>query len=137
MAEQYHNVLFVLLSLLAMMVLQQIVATVAHRKQKDMVPGVVDSQLDHYSFVFRSHRTFMNSLENVPIFVLTALVGLLVGIESQSLFIVSSVFLVARFIHMVLFYLIATNTNPSPRSYFYMIGLLSQIYLIGLVGWSF
>ncbi|MEP1385390.1 MAG: hypothetical protein ABJK64_16540 [Paraglaciecola sp.] len=38
---------------------------------------------------------------------------------------------------MVLFYLIATNTNPSPRSYFYMIGLLSQIYLIGLVGWSF
>ncbi|MEP1554913.1 MAPEG family protein, partial [Paraglaciecola sp.] len=82
-------------------------------------------------------RTFMNSIENVPVFVLTALVGLLVGVESQSLFIVSSVFLVARFIHMVLFYLIATNTNPSPRSYFYMIGLLSQIYLIGLVGWSF
>ncbi|MEP0176859.1 MAG: MAPEG family protein [Paraglaciecola sp.] len=137
MAEQYHNVLFVLLSLLALMLVQQIVATVAHRKQKNMVPGVVDSQLDHHSFVFRSHRTFMNSIENVPVFVLTALVGLLVGVESQSLFIVSSVFLVARFIHMVLFYLIATNTNPSPRSYFYMIGLLSQIYLIGLVGWSF
>ncbi|MEO9943825.1 MAPEG family protein [Paraglaciecola sp.] len=137
MAEQYHNVLFVLLSLLALMLVQQIVATVAHRKQKNMVPGVVDSQLDHHSFVFRSHRTFMNSIENVPVFVLTALVGLLVGVESQSLLIVSSVFLVARFIHMVLFYLIATNTNPSPRSYFYMIGLLSQIYLIGLVGWSF
>lgn len=137
MFEQYHNLLFVLLSLLAMMVLQQIVATVAHRKQKDMVPGVVDSQLDHHSFVFRSHRTFMNSIENVPIFVLTVLVGLFVGVESQSLFIVSSVFFVARFIHMVLFYLIATNTNPSPRSYFYLIGLLSQLYLIGLVGWSF
>lgn len=137
MFEQYHNLLFVLLSLLAMMVLQQIVATVAHRKQKDMVPGVVDSQLDHHSFVFRSHRTFMNSIENVPIFVLTVLVGLFVGVESQSLFIVSSVFFVARFIHMVLFYLIATNTNPSPRSYFYFIGLLSQLYLIGLVGWSF
>ncbi|MEP1385391.1 MAG: MAPEG family protein [Paraglaciecola sp.] len=79
MAEQYHNVLFVLLSLLALMLVQQIVATVAHRKQKNMVPGVVDSQLDHHSFVFRSHRTFMNSIENVPVFVLTALVGLLVG----------------------------------------------------------
>ncbi|MFT2089570.1 MAPEG family protein [Paraglaciecola sp. 2405UD69-4] len=136
MFEQYHNVLLVLFSLLALMVLQQLVATVAHRKQKNSVPGVVDQNLDHHSFVFRSHRTFLNSLENVPIFILTVLVAACLGVTGQALFIASLVFLVARFIHMVLFYLIATNTNPSPRSYFYIIGLLSQLYLFGLVIWS-
>ncbi len=137
MLEQYTCVIFVALALLTMMVVQQIIATVAHRKQSEYIPGIVDAKLDHGSFVFRSNRTFLNSLENTPVFILTMLVAIFVNVSPQALLVVSLVFFVARFIHMVLFYLIATNKNPSPRSYFYVIGLLSQLYLLGLIFSSF
>lgn len=137
MFEQYTQVLFVVTSLLAMMVLQALIATGAHRKQTEYVPGIVNAQLDHFSFVFRSNRTFLNSLENVPLFVLSVLVACLVGANAEHLLTVTVIFFVARFVHMVLFYAIATNKNPSPRSYFYMIGLISQLYLIGIIYASF
>ncbi|MCF2950368.1 MAPEG family protein [Paraglaciecola aquimarina] len=133
MFEQYTYVLFIVLSLIAMVVIQQLVATIAHRKQSEYIPGVVSSELDHFSFVFRSHRTFLNSLENVPIFILSVLVAIMLGISPQHLLNVSIIFFIARLAHMVLFYVIATNKNPSPRSYFYMIGLFAQMYLIGLL----
>jgi uncharacterized MAPEG superfamily protein len=119
-----------------MVVFQALVAARAHRKQEQYIPGVVDAQLDHHSFVFRSHRTFLNSLENVPLFVLTAMVAIAANVEAYHLFTVALVFAIARFIHMVLFYKIATNANPSPRSYFYLIGLIAQIYLLGLIFWT-
>ncbi|MEC7164145.1 MAG: MAPEG family protein, partial [Pseudomonadota bacterium] len=40
----------------------------------------------------------------------------------------------ARLLHMILYYRIATEKNPSPRSYFYAIGLLTTLYLIGDLG---
>ncbi|MBU2883156.1 MAPEG family protein [Psychrosphaera sp. B3R10] len=137
MFEQYTQVLFVVTSLLAMMVLQALIATGAHRKQTEYVPGIVSAELDHFSFVFRSNRTFLNSLENVPLFVLSVLVACLVGVNAEHLLTVTVIFFVARLVHMVLFYAIATNKNPSPRSYFYMIGLFAQLYLIGVIYASF
>ena len=44
---------------------QNIVAAVAHRKQSHYIPGKVSEELSHDSFVFRSHRTFHNSIENL------------------------------------------------------------------------
>lgn len=132
MIEAYQTTLFVLLTLLTLMVIQALVATAAHRKQTEYVPGIVNAELDHFSFVFRSNRTFLNSLENVPIFVLTALIAMMIGVDADQLFYASLLFLVARLIHMVLFYAIATNKNPSPRSYFYMLALLTQIYVLGV-----
>lgn len=129
----YADSLTILALLLLMVFLQSMIATVAHRKQNRMIPGIVDEKLDHHSFVFRSHRTFHNSLENVPLFIFTALVAINLGVEASALYWTSLVFFVARAIHMVLFYKIATNKNPSPRSYFYVIGLLAQIYLFWLV----
>lgn len=129
---EFLDSILVLNGLLLMIVIQAIVAVVAHRKQQEYIPGVVAPELDHHSFVFRSNRTFMNSLENTPVFILSALMAMLVGVQPSSLFVIVSVFFISRLIHMVLFYAIATNKNPSPRSYFYAIGLLTQLYLIGV-----
>lgn len=127
---QYGDSIFLITLLLCMVVLQALVASVAHRKQTQYIPGIVDSDLDHHSFVFRSHRTFMNSLENVPVFILTAMIAMFAGIDSATLYWTVLVFSVARLIHMLLFYKIATNKNPSPRSYFYVVALLAQLYLL-------
>lgn len=133
MFEAYSLVFTILTLLLTMIVVQALVATVAHRKQTEYVPGVVSAELDHHSFVFRSNRTFLNSLENVPVFILTVFVAIFSGAEASQLVVISAVYFIARLIHMALFYAIATNKNPSPRSYFYMIALLTQLYLLGVI----
>lgn len=130
--EQYASSLLILTLLVLMVVIQSFVATIAHRKQKQYVPGIVNAELDHGSFVFRSHRTFQNSLENVPIFVLSAMLAMFVNMEAATLYWCVLIFTVARLIHMVLFYKIATNANPSPRSYFYLIAFFTQLTLLVL-----
>ncbi|NVJ92690.1 MAG: MAPEG family protein [Methylocystaceae bacterium] len=129
----YSPTLTVLAALILLTVIQSLIAMTAHRKQESYIPGIVNSSLDHRSFVFRSHRTFMNSLENVPIFILTVFLGVFLGFSPQHLFWPSVIFLIARLAHMILFYKIATNANPSPRSYFFLIGLLCQFYLLGFI----
>ena len=128
--EQYASSLVILTLLVLMVVIQSLVATVAHRKQKQYVPGIVNSELDHGSFVFRSHRTFQNSLENVPVFVVSAMLAMFIGVSVSQLYWCVLVFTLARLIHMVLFYKIATNANPSPRSYFYLLGFFTQLALL-------
>lgn len=128
--EQYANSLIVLVLLVLMVVIQSLVATIAHRKQKQYIPGIVNGELDHGSFVFRSHRTFQNSLENVPIFVLSVMLAIFIGVEASSVYWCALIFTIARLLHMVLFYKIATNANPSPRSYFYLIGFFTQVALL-------
>ena len=53
---------------LIMLTIQWVVAAVTKAKQPNAVPGKLDNSLSHDSFVFRSHRTFMNTLENSPLF---------------------------------------------------------------------
>ena len=127
--DEYSSSLLILSLLVLMVVLQSLIATVAHRKQTQYVPGIVDGTLDHGSFVFRSHRTFQNSLENVPIFILSVMLAMFIGLGASTVFWCTLIFTVARLIHMVLFYKIATNKNPSPRSYFYLIGFFTQLTL--------
>ena len=127
--DGYSSSLLILSLLVLIVVLQSLIATVAHRKQSQYVPGIVDGTLDHGSFVFRSHRTFQNSLENVPIFALSVILAIFIGLSSTTVFWCTLIFTFARLIHMVLFYKIATNKNPSPRSYFYLIGFFTQLTL--------
>jgi glutathione S-transferase len=136
MLDQYLVSFWGLLFLLFTMLLQTIVATGAHRKQAQYVPGVVNDQLGHDSFVFRSHRTFQNSLENVPLMFGTIVVGILVGFDAGTLAITAWVFAIARFIHMALYYMIATERNPSPRSFFYAIALLTNLTLLVMIALS-
>ena len=134
MLEQYILTYWAFLFVIVTMLAQTLIATGAHRKQKVYVPGQVDEALGHESFVFRSHRTFQNSLENVPLMLGSVVLGILVGFSPTALATTLWIFAIARFIHMVLYYAIATEKNPSPRSYFYMIALLSNLVLVVMIG---
>ncbi|MDO6536298.1 MAPEG family protein [Alteromonas stellipolaris] len=112
---------------------QNIVAAVAHRKQSSYVPGKVAEDLSHDSFVFRSHRTFHNSLENVNQFIIPAILCMFVGVTPLYLAILAWVYGLCRIVHMALYYAMATERNPSPRTYFYMIGLVTNLILYVLL----
>ena len=134
MLETYTTSLIGLWLVLTTITLQAIIATGAHRRQSKMVPGIVDPALSHDSFVFRSDRTFRNSLENIVPFFGLSILAMLAGFSAERLAIVVWVYALARLFHMILYYRIATEKNPSPRSYFYMVGLLATFYLIGDLG---
>ena len=130
MFETYHTTLSGLWLVLATISVQALVAVGAHRRQKKVIPGIVDPKLGHDSFVFRSDRTFRNSLENIIPFFGLSMLAILAGFDACRLAIVVWVFALARLVHMVLYYRIATEVNPSPRSYFYLIGVIATLYLI-------
>ena len=134
MLEPYTTSLIGLWLVLTTITLQAVIATGAHRRQSKMVPGIVDPTLSHDSFVFRSDRTFRNSLENIVPFFGLSVLAMLAGFNAERLAIVVWVYALARLFHMILYYRIATEKNPSPRSYFYMVGLLATFYLIGDLG---
>ena len=134
MLETYITSLIGLWLIMTTITLQAVVATGAHRRQSKVVPGIVDPALSHDSFVFRSDRTFRNSLENIAPFFGLSVLAMIAGFSPDRLAIVIWVYALARLLHMILYYRIATEKNPSPRSYFYMIGLLTTFYLIGDLG---
>ncbi|RUO78623.1 MAPEG family protein [Pseudidiomarina taiwanensis] len=113
-----------------MVVVQWIIGSAVKARSAGAIPGKIDESLSHDSFVFRAHRTFMNSLESVPVFLITALLAMFAQVDAQWLTTWVWVFFVARLLHMVLYYAIATEQNPSPRSYFFLIGLVAQVALL-------
>ncbi len=131
MFNEYALTFAGLLVISATVFLQNIVAAVAHRKQSNYTPGKVSEELSHDSFVFRSHRTFHNSLENIHQFTLPALICIFLGFPGLLLETTVWLYAAARIIHMALYYAIATEKNPSPRSYFYMIGVLLTVVVYG------
>ncbi len=133
MYEQYLSSFWAMWFIVFTVIAQSLIATGAHRKQSQYVPGVVDENLGHGSFVFRSHRTFQNSMENAPLMLFTAFLAVLVGLSPGSLAATTWTFAIARLVHMVLYYKIATEKNPSPRSYFYVIGMLSNLVLVVMI----
>lgn len=130
MLDVYGSALLASALIVLMAIVQSLVATAAHRGQKDAVPGIVDETLSHGSFVFRSHRTFMNTLETVPLMLIIALIAMAAGVGPALLGWIMWIYLAARVAHMALYYAIATEQNPSPRSWFYLIGLGAQLVLI-------
>ncbi|RWU11237.1 MAPEG family protein [Pseudidiomarina gelatinasegens] len=116
--------------ILTTVMVQWIIASGAKAKQAGAVPGKIDETLSHDSFVFRAHRTFHNSLENVPFFIAAAFLAIFVGVDSQWFAISVWAFAFARIVHMLLYYGIATERNPSPRSYFFIIGVIANIVVL-------
>lgn len=113
--------------------IQSFVAAAAHRKQSQYTPGKLNPTLGHESFVFRSHRTLQNSLEHIPVFTLGVLLSVSINAHELLLLILVAVFFVARALHMVLYYAVSTATNPSPRSYPFLIGFLCEVILFGSI----
>lgn len=130
MLDTYYWSIWGIWCVVVLIIIQSIIAAIAHRTQPHYIPGKISETLSHDSFVFRSYRTFHNSLENGLIFFVPAIIALLVGVDSSTMTISIWVYLLARLIHMLLYYFIATEKNPSPRSYFYGIGLVANFMLI-------
>ncbi len=119
---------------LVMVLIQWVVASVSKANMPNAVPGKISNDLSHDSFVFRAHRTFHNTLENSVLFIGTILFAFIINYQSAIFAICVWVYLVARILHMVLYYAIATEKNPSPRTYFFLIGLAANIFILVLIG---
>ena len=110
---------------LIMLLVQWAVATFSKAKEPNAVPGKIDEDLSHDSFIFRAHRTFHNTLENS---------AFVINYQSPIFAMCIWVYLFARLIHMALYYAIATEKNPSPRSYFFLIGVLANVVMLIMIG---
>lgn len=128
--ENYHASLAALWLILLTMFIQSLVAMVAHRRQASYIPGIVDPNLSHSSFVFRSDRCFRNSLENSLIMIACIVLAMNLGMAAITLAWLAWIYALARIVHMVLYYAIATEKNPSPRSYFFGIGFICNLVLL-------
>jgi uncharacterized MAPEG superfamily protein len=119
---------------LVTLLVQATIAAISKAKQPGAVPGKIDEHLSHDSFVFRAHRTFINSLENFPLFIGSVFLAVFTGTHPRWLGILVITYALARIIHMALYYAIATEKNPSPRSYFFGVALIAQVGVLGLIG---
>ncbi len=117
--------------ILATVLIQQLIASGKKAKAPGAIPGKMNEDLGHESVVFRTQRTWMNSLENLPAMLGTILLAVMVGANDQWTGILVWVYAISRIIHMVLYYAISTNVNPSPRSWFFLIGLVANLVLLG------
>ncbi|SFO72494.1 Uncharacterized conserved protein, MAPEG superfamily [Cohaesibacter marisflavi] len=136
MYASYGGALGAVYALLVMVFVQSLVAAVAHRAQKSYVPGIVDESLGPESFVFRSHRTFMNSIENVPFMIGLVILAAMTGFDAFWLALLSWAYVGGRLAHMITYYLVATRKNPSLRSYFFILAILAQFVLMVMLGIS-
>ena len=127
----YQSSLLGIWLMLVTMVIQVIVAVIAHRRQKGGYnPGIVNPELGQSSFVFRSHRTFQNSLENIVPILGMAFLAMFSGYGPLKLSIIIWVYALSRIAHMILYYKIASEKNPSPRSIPWAIGFLAGFYFM-------
>ena len=130
MFEVYQSVLLGLWLTLSIIIIQAIVLVRVHRRHKGYKVGVIDPALGQSSFFFRAYRTFWNSLENiVPLFGM-AIIAMMAGYSPQKLSVIIWIYAVVRIIHMILYYKIATDKNPSIRSLFWATGLIANMYLM-------
>ena len=134
MFEIYKLVFFALWVILTTIFAQALVLIVAHRMQKNYKVGVIDASLGQQSFLFRSYRAFWNSVENVVLIFPLVIVGILIDYDSNRLGIITWVYAVSRIGHMLVYYFIATDRNPSLRSVFWLFGFFAMAYLIGDLG---
>ena len=131
MFDVYNSSLLGIWLILATIVVQAVVAVRVHRRQSGgYSPGVIKPELGQSSIVFRAHRTFQNSLENIIPVLGMAIIAMLSGYDAFKLSIIVWTYAISRIIHMILYYKIATDKNPSPRSIFWAIGFLAGFYLM-------
>ncbi len=136
MVETYTTAYWGILVVILTLIIQGVIAATSKASQTGAIPGKIDQSLSHSSFVFRSNRTLMNSLENFPAMLGSFFLAIFVGANVFWTGAIIWIFAVARIIHMALYYAISTEKNPSPRSYFFLIGLAANVALLVLCGIS-
>ncbi|HAD31657.1 MAG TPA: hypothetical protein DCE77_08765, partial [Methylophaga sp.] len=78
----YYLTFLGLFIILLTLLIQWFVASKTKASQAGAIPGKIPENLSHESFVFRAHRTFMNSLENLPLMLGTTFMAVLIGANS-------------------------------------------------------
>ena len=126
----YQSSLIALWFILVAIVIQAMVLIHLHRKQPNYKVGVIDPSLGQESLFFRAYRTFWNSMENIVPVLGMALIALVSGYSATKLSIVLWTYAIARVFHMILYYMVSTDKNPSVRSIFFSIGFLAMFYLL-------
>lgn len=134
MTNLTHSVYLAFYLYLIMLFVQWAVATFSKARAPHAIAGKISVELSHESFIFRAHRTFHNTLENGVLFMGTVLFAFVINYNSPVFALCVWVYLIARIIHMALYYAIATEKNPSPRSYFFLIGVVSNIVMLVMLG---
>ena len=132
--ESYSFALWGIFVILLTVLVQSLIAAGSKASQPGAIPGKMDESLSHSSFVFRSNRTVLNSLENLPVMLGTSFLALFSGADVMWTGVLIWSFALARILHMALYYGIATEKNPSPRSYFFLLGVVANIALLVFVG---
>ena len=133
-SSAYYLALWAIFVILAIWLVQWFIASSSKSRYPGAIPGKLPPELSHESFVFRAHRTFMNSLENLPILLSTAFLAMFVGVSPFWTSLLLWVYAFARLGHMILYYKIATEKNPSPRTFFFMLGFLANVGLLLMCG---
>lgn len=128
--QTYGLAFWAIFAILVTVFFQMFVASISKGSQPGAIPGKIDENLGHSSFVFRSHRTFQNSLENLPVMLGTSFLAIFIGVNPFWTGLLVSGYALARIMHMVLYYRISTDKNPSPRSYFFLIGVFFNLGLL-------
>ena len=70
---------------------------------------------------------------NIPFMLGFIVLAVWLSVSPILLAIVTWVYAICRIIHMVLYYKIATEENPSPRSYFFILAFVAELVLIGAI----
>ncbi|MGI9345502.1 MAG: MAPEG family protein [Gammaproteobacteria bacterium] len=130
--ETYLTAFAGLWLVLATWVVQWAIAAFYRASQPDHIPGKINPDLGHSSFAFRAHRVFMNSLENLPLMLGISFLAILVGVDPLWTAALIWAYALARIGYSILYYALATDRNPSPRSYLFLMGWLLQITLLVL-----
>jgi uncharacterized MAPEG superfamily protein len=130
MANEYALTIWGLVIIIATLLLQSFIAAIVKAKQPGAVPGKMSTEISHESFVFRSNRCIANSLENALMMLSTVFLAIFANANPKWIGMYTLAYALARIGHMVLYYMIATEKNPSPRSYFYLLGFLANIGLL-------
>ena len=131
LTNDYSTAFAGLAVILATVLVQQLIASGKKARAPGAIPGKMDENIGHESVVFRTQRTWMNSLENLPAMLGTIFLAVMVGANVSWTGILVWVYAISRILHMVLYYAISTDVNPSPRSWFFLLGLIANLVLLG------
>lgn len=116
--------------LLLMVFVQWLIASGRKAKQSGAIPGKPPVEMTPLDFTFRAWRTHQNTLENLGTMLGASFLAILAGASAMLVGSLIWIMVIARIIHMVLYYAIATEKNPSPRSYFFMLAWLANLILL-------
>lgn len=131
-ASVYQGALLWIAVLIATVLVQWLIASGRKAKQSGAIPGKPPTDLSHHDFVFRAWRTHQNSIENLGTMLGASFLAILVGVDAGWTTLLIAIMALSRIVHMVLYYAIATEQNPSPRSYFFMLGWIANLALLVL-----